>query len=156
MKKISTLLMATLLTVSYGCTPLTFTDTDSDTNTSSIDIKVPKVEIISEDKSPTTLLYEAMLTMPNGQGNTGFPFKALGDGKTETIQTHVKNHSPKTINYKLIAPNGTVWSSESIEPGKTNTTQHVFGENEAGLWIMRFSNSDGSSITVETTVMDGI
>ena len=85
-----------------------------------------------------------------GQGSLSFTYKAKSSG-SEKVRVYVKNNGAKEINYKLISPSGTAWISSSIAPGKQMTTEHVFDAGQAGDWKMSFSNSDGSSISVDAS-----
>lgn len=179
MKKISTLLTAALLTAAIGTSaPTAFAggNTSIPSTTPNVteiptfkgipsikdlpditETEIPNVKIIEDDGGISTfaLILSTSATFPLGQGSLPFNYKAPNSG-TETVRLYVKNNSAKTINYNLVAPSGTTWLSTSVPAGKSVTTEHVFGASQAGNWVMYFSNSDGSSISVDANVRDGL
>ncbi|MCS1382969.1 hypothetical protein NXZ75_12250 [Lysinibacillus sphaericus] len=168
MKKLSSILTAALLTASIGGASSALAADSKSTQPASVssttisDVEVPNVNFIEEGDeqnvviSPFSVILETTSYFPTGQGSLNYNYKWNGNGK-ETVRVYVKNNGSKTINFKMVAPSGTAWiSGITIAPGKSTTSEHSFGISEHGSWSLEFSNSDGSPISVDTKVRDGL
>lgn len=146
MKKISTLLTVALLTASIGgAFSALAADSTSNQSTS-----------VTSSTTPFAVVHDQSAYFPTGQGTVNFDYKAPASG-TEKVQVFVQNNSAKTINVKMVSPSGTAWiSGFTIAPGKSLISEHYFGASQQGFWLVYFDTNDGSPISVDVRVKDGL
>lgn len=164
-KKSMYILTAALLTASLGGVPsaLAAEDTSYSANpiVASSATEVPNVKVIQDGDEPNSgigifsLILSTTANFPLGQGSLNFDWKAPSSG-TEKVRIYIKNNSGKAINYRLVSPTNFTWVDYTIDPGKSATFEHIFSSQSAGQWTMYFDNSDGSAISVEVNVRDGL
>ncbi|WP_458119625.1 hypothetical protein [Paenibacillus sp. Z6-24] len=100
------------------------------------------------ESSKTSLHTEQILNeikvIFNGQVQQVFTVNAKSSTGTQTLQIHMKNTGTKSFTYYLDDPTGERCAEVTIAPGKKVTTQYTWIAQQAGDWMIRISNADGS------------
>ncbi|WP_258298203.1 hypothetical protein [Paenibacillus peoriae] len=121
--------------------------------------EVPNMKIVDGLYDPGeitlfSLLLNTTYNFSSGQGTGSFSYKAASS--SERVRVHVSNNKKVPVNYRLTSPSGTNWASLTVKPGSSITTEHYFGKGEAGTWILNFDTDDGSPVSVNVSVRDGL
>ncbi|PFK34373.1 hypothetical protein [Bacillus cereus] len=76
-----------------------------------------------------------------GEGSSDFVYRGTAD-----LRFHLKNRGKATINWRLMAPNGTTFTSGSLRTGEQyNYTFGQFDQTPNGKYTLYVSNKDGSA-----------
>ncbi|ASR45425.1 hypothetical protein B4V02_01230 [Paenibacillus kribbensis] len=121
--------------------------------------EVPNMKIVDGLYDPGeitlfSLLLNTTYNFSSGQGTGSFAYKA--GSSREKVRVHVSNNKNVAVNYRLTSPTGTDWVSLTVKPGSSVTTEHYFDKNQAGTWILNFDTNDGSPVSVNVSVRDGL
>lgn len=100
------------------------------------------------ESSKTSLHTEQILNETkvifNGQAQQVFTVNAKSSAGIQILQVHIKNTGTKSFIYYLKDPTGERCDEVTIAPGKKHTTQYTWIAQQAGDWMIRISNIDGS------------
>ncbi|HFU7058141.1 TPA: hypothetical protein ACGN81_005240 [Bacillus cereus] len=108
------------------------TNENTNGNANQIVMKKPDIQYALLRKQTVTF---------EGEGSSDFVYRGTAD-----LRFHIKNNGKSTINWRLMAPNGTGFKSGSLRSGEQyNYTFGQFDETPNGKYTLYVSNKDGSS-----------